>query len=159
MGVRMRKMRRPDKPAVMKILETTPEFLPAELPIAEEVIDCYLEDPSGFGYSIIVALVDELVAGYVCYGPAPLTDGTWDIYWMAVTPILKGRGVGRAMLARAEDKISQNAGRLVIIETSSKSNYEKTRRFYLLQGYMIVGTIPDFYAIGDDKVIFSKTLQ
>ena len=159
MKVDIRKMCRGDKAAVMTILRATPEFLPAEIPIAEEVIDYYYEDPLGSGYSILVALVDGLIAGYICYGPAPLTEGTWDVYWMAVAPQLKGRGIGRAMLTLVESEIMGKAGRMVLIETSSKSNYEKTRGFYRLQGYLVVCQIPDFYAPGDDKVVFQKRFR
>jgi len=156
MKVDVRKMCRGDKAAVMKIVRATPEFLPAEILVAEEVIDCYSVDPSGSGYIILVALVDRLIAGYICYGPAPLTEGTWDVYWMAVAPQLKGRGIGRTMLSLVESEIVGKAGRMVLIETSSKPNYEKTRGFYRLQGYLVVYHIPDFYAPGDDKIVFQK---
>lgn len=159
MKVDIHKMVRGDKAAVMKILRATPEFLPAEILIAEEVIDCYSEDPSGSGYIILVALVDGLIAGYICYGPAPLTEGTWDVYWMAVAPQLKRRGIGRAMLSLVESEIVGKAGRMVLIETSSKPNYEKTRGFYRLQGYLVVCQIPDFYAPGDGKVVFQKRFR
>ena len=159
MKVDIRKMCRGDKAAVMKILRATPEFLPAEILIAEEIIDCYSEDPSGSGYIILVAPVDGFIAGYICYGPVPLTEGTFDVYWMAVAPQLKGRGIGRAMLTLVESEIMGKAGRMVLIETSSKSNYEKTRGFYRLQGYLVVCQIPDFYAPGDDKVVFQKRFR
>jgi hypothetical protein len=45
------------------------------------------------------------------------------------------------------------------LETSSKPGYQKTRRFYLDQGYEIVGRIPEFYAPGDDKLILRKQLR
>jgi len=127
--------------------------------VAEELIDCYLEDTSNSGYHILVAHVDSTVAGYICYGPAPLTEGTWDIYWVAVAREKQGQGIGGALMKSAEKEIVKAKGRLSIIETSSTPAYEKTRHFHLSQGYEIVARIPDFYAPGDDKLILQKRLR
>jgi len=127
--------------------------------VAEEVIDSYLRDPRGSGYHTLVAELDSTIAGYICYGPTPLTEGTWDIYWMAVAPEKQGKGIGGALLAHAEERIREAQGRLAIIETSSQPEYEKTRRFHLNHGYEVIGRIPDFYALGDDKLILQKRLR
>jgi len=127
--------------------------------VAEEVIDNYLKDPVDSGYHILVAEADSTVIGYICYGPTPLTEGTWDIYWEAVAQERQGRGIGSALMESAEREIVRAKGRLVIIETSSIPAYEKTRHFHLSNGYEIVARIPDFYAPGDDKLIMQKRLR
>jgi predicted N-acetyltransferase YhbS len=148
-----------DKPYVAKILRNTPEFKPFEVAVAEELIDSYLEDPSGSDYHTLVAKVASTVTGYICYGPAPLTEGTWDIYWMAVTRNRQGQGIGSALIKSAEKEIVEAKGRLAIIETSSTPAYEKTRHFHISHGYEIVACVPDFYAPGDDKLILQKRLR
>jgi len=148
-----------DKPAIIRILKAAPEFKPAEVTVAEEVCDSYLQDLSQSGYYIFVAEADLSVVGYICYGPTPLTEGTWDIYWIAVALRHQGQGVGRALLAFAEARIREAPGRLALIETSSKPEYERTRHFYYSQGYEVIGRIPDFYAPGDDKLILQKRLR
>jgi GNAT superfamily N-acetyltransferase len=152
-------MTRDDKPKVMRLLRALSEFEPPEIAVAEEVIDSHLDNPSGSGYHIQVAELDSAVAGYICYGPAPLTEGTWDLYWLAVSAKEQGKGIGSALMGFAEDEIRKAEGRLIIIETSSKPGYQKTRRFYLDQGYETVGRIPEFYAPGDDKLILRKQLR
>ncbi len=127
--------------------------------VAEELIDSYLDDPSGSGYYILVAEADSTVEGYICYGPTPLTDATWDVYWMAVGREKQGQGIGSALLKSAEKEIREYQGRLVIIETSSTPLYEKTRRFHVGEGYEVICRIPDFYAPGDDKLIMQKRLR
>jgi ribosomal protein S18 acetylase RimI-like enzyme len=159
MKPKMRPMTSRDKPAIVQILRATSEFKPAEVVVAEEVLDSYLSNPSGTGYQVLVAEVGSSIVGYICYGPTPLTEGTWDIYWLAVAANEQRRGIGRALLALAEDKIREAQGRLAIIETSSKPEYERTRRFHYLQGYQVAGRIGDFYAPGDDKLIFQKRLK
>jgi len=148
-----------DKPAIIQILQNIPEFNPAEIDVAEEVIDSYIQEPTHSGYEIFVAKVGSSIAGYICYGPTPLTEGTWDIYWLAINPKQQGQGIGKALLGFVEDKIKKTEGRLVLIETSAKPEYEATRRFHRSQGYELVCRIADFYAPGDDKLFFQKRLR
>jgi GNAT superfamily N-acetyltransferase len=148
-----------DKPALMVLLRSTPEFKPDEVVVAEEVIDSYLADPAGSGYNTLVAQDGTAIKGYICYGPAPLTEGTWDIYWIAVAAEEQGKDVGGVLLAYAEAKIKEASGRLIIIETSSQAGYQKTSRFYAKHGYGAIARLPDFYAPGDDKIILQKRLE
>jgi GNAT superfamily N-acetyltransferase len=148
-----------DKPALITLLRATPEFKPAEVVVAEEVIDSYLADPAGSGYNTLVAEDGPAISGYICYGPTPLTEGTWDVYWMAVLAEKQGKGVGGALLAYAEDKIKEVGGRLIVIETSSQTSYVKSRRFYSNHGYEAIARLPDFYAPGDDKIVLQKRLN
>jgi ribosomal protein S18 acetylase RimI-like enzyme len=147
-----------DKPVLITLLRATPEFKPAEVVVAEEVLNSYLADPAGSGYNTLVAKAGLAISGYVCYGPTPLTEGTWDVYWIAVAAGEQGKGVGGALLAYAEDKIREARGRLIVIETSSQTSYVKSRRFYSNHGYEAVARLPDFYAPGDDKIILQKRL-
>ena len=158
MTIRIRPMSAADKPALMQILQHTPEFKPYEVVVAEEVIDGYLQDPEGTGYHALVAEAEAELAGYICYGQTPCTVGTWDIYWVAVSGDKRGRGIGGALTEKAEGAIRQARGRLILIETSSAPAYENTRRFYLGRGYATVARIPDFYAPGDDLIIMQKRM-
>ena len=159
MKIDIRPMIHKDKLNIRKILRNTPEFKPAEVAVAEEVIDSYLEDPFGSGYYILVAEADSIVTGYICYGPTPLTEGTWDIYWEAVAREKRGQNIGTILMQSAEKSIREAKGRLAIIETSSIPSYEKTIRFHITNGYEIVARIPDFYEPGDDKLILQKRLR
>ena len=159
MRPKVRPMTHKDKPPVIRMLRNIPEFKPAEVDVAEEVIDSYLGDSIRSGYHIFVAEVGSSITGYICYGHTPLTEGTWDIYWLAVAPDKQSQGIGKALLNFAEDNIKETKGRLSIIETSSKPEYEATRRFHQAQGYEIACRIADFYAPGDDKLVFQKHLR
>jgi ribosomal protein S18 acetylase RimI-like enzyme len=154
----VRTMTARDKREVMEILRDTPEFKPIEVHIAEELIDAYLDQGLNSGYFILVGTVDSRVAGYICYGPTPLTTGTWDVYWMAVSRQFQRHGVGRALLLAAEGDIRNTHGRLILIETSSKPDYIKAQNFYAGRGYDLVSRITDFYEPGDDKLTYLKRL-
>lgn len=147
-----------DKRALMQILKNTPEFKPFEVTVAEELIDYYLAEGAKSGYIIQIAEDEGEVAGYICYGETPCTVGTWDIYWIAVDRVKRGKGIGKALSQTAETAIKQAKGRLAFIETSSTPLYENTRQFYMARGYEQVARIPDFYSPGDDKLILQKKL-
>ena len=159
MGINIRAMNQEDKPSIMQILRSTAEFKRSEVIVAEEVIDSYLSDSYRSGYHILVAELNSTIAGYICFGPTPLTEGTWDIYWVVVAPDKQRKGVGSALLESAEKSIRETGGRLAIIETSSTPAYEKTRHFHIRYGYEVIGCITDFYAPGDDKLILQKRLR
>jgi ribosomal protein S18 acetylase RimI-like enzyme len=152
----IRPMTAADRQALVDILKMTPEFTAAEVEVALEVIDDHLKSADKSGYLVLVAVIDSVVVGYICYGPRPMTDGTWDMYWAAVRPGYQGRGIGRSLFTAAEENIKHAGGRIIIIETSSKPGYEKTIQFHHAIGYSDVCLIPDFYAIGDDLLILQK---
>jgi ribosomal protein S18 acetylase RimI-like enzyme len=159
MPVKIRPMAPQDKPAILQMLRNMPEFKPAEIAVAEEVLDTYQHDPIKSGYYVFIAEIDSHAAGYVCCGPTPLTETTWDIYWLAVAPNQQSQGIGKSLLSFAEGIIKEKHGKMTIIETSSKPEYRTTRRFYRRQGYKPACRIADFYASGDDKLIFIKRLN
>jgi len=147
-----------DKDAVMAILRRIPQFTSQEVDVAEELIDCYVLRRESSDYHLKTAEVGPKIVGYICYGPTPLTKHTWDIYWMAVDPELQNRGIGGKLMAFAENDIRKVGGNILMIETSSKPDYENTLRFHQRQGYRIEGRIADFYNVGDDRILLVKRI-
>jgi ribosomal protein S18 acetylase RimI-like enzyme len=139
------------------ILRTTGVFREDEILVALEVLDSFLAHP-GQDYTAVGAFTPggELL-GFTIVGPTPCTLGTWDLYWIAVSPEAQGLGVGTVLLKEVEGRLTQSSARLLIIETSSRPPYDPTRAFYLKRGYREVARVPDFYEAGDDRVIYAKT--
>lgn len=153
----LRPMVKADRQPVLDLIRATGFFTSAEIQVAEELIDVYLNNPEQRDYYIVVAENERgQVTGYMTYGPTPLTSGTWDLYWIAVAPEAQGRGYGQQLVAWLEEEVKKNNGRLVLIETSSQPKYQPTRKFYEKLGYTEVARIRDFYRPGDDRVIFGK---
>jgi ribosomal protein S18 acetylase RimI-like enzyme len=148
-----------DRGAVAGILERVGNFSEDEKKIALELIDAWLSAGEASDYLCWVLEDEAGVRGYVCIGPTPLTDGTFDLYWIAVDPSAQGRGYGQVLTRLAEDEARRRAGRLLLIETASQETYAPTVRFYERAGYELVSRIPDFYKRGDDKLTFAKRLD
>ena len=152
-------MNKEDKSALKDILKNTPEFTPEEVIIAEEVIDGSLDKPETSGYYSLAAENDNgILIGFISYGPIPLTQSSWDMYWLAVDHSFQGCGIGGTLLKAAEEQIAKAGGKQAFIETSGKEQYDKTRKFYITNNYVEICNIPDFYAPGDAKVIYRKNL-
>jgi ribosomal protein S18 acetylase RimI-like enzyme len=153
----IRRMEARDKDAVLGLVRATGFFTPAEVDVAEELVDIFLGKPDQKDYDVVVVEGDGgAPAGYMTWGPTPLAEGAYDLYWMAVAPSEQGRGRGKELVRWLEGEAGRRRGRVIIIETSSQPKYHGTRQFYIDLGYKEVARIPDFYRAGDDRVIYAK---
>ncbi len=98
-------------------------------------------------------------AGWTYLAPDANADRVWNLWWIGVAPSLHGRGIGASLLAWVEDHATNAGGRILLIETSSLAKLARTRAFYAKRAYVACGQVPDFYAAGDDKVIFVRRLS
>ncbi|MBI2841016.1 MAG: GNAT family N-acetyltransferase [Acidobacteria bacterium] len=154
----IRKLRPSDRGEIERIVRETGVFSEQEVAIALELLDIAITNPAQRDYEIHVAEDDCGVLGYICFGPVPLTQGVYDLYWIAVSPGAQGKGVGKQLVAFMEDALEARRARKVMIETSSTPVYDPTRAFYLRLGYHEAARIADFYKPGDAKVIYARDL-
>mgnify|MGYP006209267511 CR=1 FL=1 len=127
--------------------------------VALEVLDSYYDGPGQDYHAVGAFTRDDRLLGYACWGASPCTRGTWDLYWIAVSPDAQGRGIGTLIMQEVERRLTRADARLVLIETSSTEPYAPTRAFYEARGYTEVARVPDFYLDGDDRVILARRLD
>lgn len=147
-----------DADSLLRLAGAEPLFSKEEAETVAELLEAYLEQDDHGGYCFLSALDEGRLVGFACYGPTPLTQGTFDVYWIAVGKAAKGRGVGRELMARVEAEVRAAGGRMIVLDTSGRPEYAPTRAFYLRLGYTPSATLPDFYAPGDDLIIFTRSL-
>ncbi len=152
----MRKLKATDVSDLVRILEATDAFTDEEVGVAVELLGIVLNDHTQQDYQVAVAEDNGQVAGYILYGPVPLTEGNYDIYWIATDPSVQGKGLGRQLMEHAETEAQRQGARMVCLETSSQGSYERTRRFYDQAGYTEESRIRDFYKPGDDRLTYIK---
>lgn len=84
-----------------------------------------------------------------------LTDRVWNILALCVGSEDRGVGHASALLAAMEDVLD---ARMIVIETTQLPEQSAARAFYEKSGYSHEGTVRDFYAEGEHKVIYRKML-
>ncbi len=155
----MRPMKPGDRAELEQLISRIKVFTREDQQIAMELVDFAIQNPGQKDYEFVLGYNEsEQLIGYACYGPTPLTDRTFDLYWIAVDPEYAGKGIGKALLKQVEDEIIGRKGRMIVIETSSDPHYEATRGFYLRNNYRLAETIKDFFCEGEDRVTYVKVL-
>lgn len=155
----------PDRAAIGRILEAAAVFRSEEVAVGLELVDDTLTLGPRSSYRWVVAEVPGegtsglVVAGFACFGTVALTEGTYDLYWIAVDPARRGTGLAAALDEAVTATVRREGARWLLAETSSTPPYEPARRFYLRRGYELLGCIPDFYRPGDDRLTYGKRLD
>ena len=145
-----------DVDSIRSIVRSSGFFSTEEVEMAVELLEERLSRGESSGYYFLFVEINERIVGYSCYGPIPCTKESYDLYWIAVLHEFRGRGIGRDLLQRTEEKIGEMGGRRIYVDTSSRDQYEPTRSFYRAGGYEQEAVLKDFYSHGDDKVIYVK---
>jgi len=151
---------------VRRIVEASQFFSAAEVDVAVELVQERLQKGAASGYEFLFAehpvlVQDRLrqqVIGYVCYGEIPCTVGSYDIYWIAISPDHQRNRIGQQLMQSVELAAKKLNARRLYIDTSGKPLYTPTRNFYVRCGYNIACELADFYAPGDSKIIFEKAI-
>ena len=152
-------------------------FEPADLPALEALIDAVELFPSELLDGMIgsepggddTSADDEPAAFWRVYAepaplavlycaPEPMTSGTWNALLLAVHPGRHGEGIGTDLMRHAERIVAARGARLLLVETSGKEAFARTRGFYRRIGYEEVARVADYYDVGDDKRVFRKAL-
>jgi ribosomal protein S18 acetylase RimI-like enzyme len=144
-----------DRELLAGLIRRIETFSPDEVTTAIELVDITLT-PENKDYKIIVADRDGKMVGYICYGPTPMTEATYDLYWIASDPEVRGQGVGASLISAMEGDLRRQNARLVRVETSATEAYGPTRGFYASMKYTEEARIRDFYKLGDDLIILTK---
>lgn len=147
-----------DCETVRGLVERTGFFTRDEVAIAVELVDARLSDGPASGYQFVFAELDGALAGYACYGPIPCTAASYDLYWIAVEPKFQRHSVGRMLMDVVESQVAARGGERIYIDTSGRNQYAPTRAFYERSGFDAEARLKDFYAPGDDRVIYVKSL-
>jgi ribosomal protein S18 acetylase RimI-like enzyme len=149
-----------DGPSILGISSRVGIFNPTELDCVRELWNAYLDRGEDSGYLFLVLRHDDgLPQGYACFGPHPLTEGTYDLYWIAVDPAAQGCGIGHALLSRVEAEVERRGGYLLLIETSDSAVYAPARRLYFSLGFHLEAIVHDFYTRADNLLIYSKNID
>jgi GNAT superfamily N-acetyltransferase len=165
-SVRLGPLRPRDRARVAELLVSTAVFSRDEIDVALQLFDASVRDDGAAGaddahvpdYEFTGAFDGERLLGYACAGPTPATEGTFDLYWLAVDPAAQGKGIGTRLVRAVERELRDRGARMLLVETSSRPDYSNTRTFYARCGYREAARIKDFYAPADDRIMLTTRL-
>jgi len=144
---------------VRSLVASTGFFNAAEVDVAADLVTERLSKGIRSGYHFILAERGSGLVAYACYGPIEGTQGSFDLFWIAVAPEEQGKGLGPQVFARAETAMRKAGAKRIYVDTSSSDRYAPTRGFYQRMGFEEDARLPDFYAPGDSKVIYVKDVS
>jgi GNAT superfamily N-acetyltransferase len=147
-----------DTETLVALTDATGLFKPLEIVALREVLDDFHATNYADNHHGVAFEADGVILGYAYYAPAPMTEGTWELYWIAVRKDQQGRGIGGKLLRHVEDDVKKRGGRVLFLGTGSLPHYEMTRQFYRNQQYEQHAMLKDYYAAGDSMIVFRKEL-
>ncbi len=145
-----------DRDGLEAALRSDQSFGPDEVEVALELIEAAIA--SSDSYWLLVADVGGTVAGYVCFGPTPMTAAVYDLYWVVVHAAHRRQGVAARLIGAMEERLRELGACHVRVETSELEGYGAARRLYQRLGYPEAGRLPDFYRVGDALITYYKPL-
>ena len=149
-----------DRKRILDLLKQTGVFNKKEIIVAMELVDLVLVKNGDEDYQALSYYNSEnQLMGYICFGPIPMTDSRYDLYWIAVDRQARGKGIAAELSGFMEKQIARQGGGTIYVDTSSTPPYEAARGFYEKQGYYAVCLLDDFYREGDSKIIFMKNID
>ena len=155
MNREIRKIYKSDIPELKKVLDSSGLF-PSDY--LEDMISDYLANEESTDIWFTTTNKEVPISIGYC-APERLTEGTYNLYAIAVRKDFQGKGIGEKMMNYIEDRLKQNGDRILIVETSSSDDFKLTRKFYENLDYTKEAVIRDFWEDGDDKVIYWKKLK
>ena len=144
----------PDDLPELKTVIDANELFPSEM--LDEMIFDYFNNKNTKDYWFTYDDGKPVAIAYCA--PEKMTEGTWNLYLIAVHPDYQGLGYGTSMLKHIEQRLANCGERILLIETSSLESFEPTRKFYRKCGYHQEAKIREFYQAGEDKIVFYKSL-
>ncbi len=150
---------RPDETEKLVVLAQATGFFDAEeVQAVSEMLADYFAHPESPEYlwAVYRDAPDASPLGFACYGLASFTDGTYELYWIAVDPQHQSKRLGTALLEFVESDLHRRQARQLYLETSDRPQYTPTRAFYERRGFERAAHFPDYYHLGDGKVIYRK---
>jgi ribosomal protein S18 acetylase RimI-like enzyme len=153
--MKIRPTKHDDIAALQEVLDGT-ELFPSEM--LPDMVGGFLAD----GESADIWLTCEAngkALGFCYAAPEALADGAWNMLAIAILPTEQGKGYGGAIVEHLEAELKARGQRILIADTSGVDGFAQTRAFYRKSGYSEEARIRDFWAAGDDKIVFWKSLS
>ena len=149
-----------DLKGIEDILRSTGFFYEFEIEIALELAEASTKTcDEESGYCWMKVTDNDKIIAFANYVKNSFSVHSWDLYWIAVHQESRHKKSGSLLLKAVEEDVKRSGGKILWLDTSGRPLYAPTEAFYRRNGYILRASLPDFYAPGDPKQVYSKTLQ
>jgi ribosomal protein S18 acetylase RimI-like enzyme len=145
-----------DTDDLMAIVESSGQFDTDSLSHVKGALLEYLEGQSD---GLWFTADDGEPVGVAYCAPEAVTNGTWNLQMLWTRKDKSNQGHGTALVKHVENELMARGVRLLIVETSGLPEFEMARAFYDKCGFTQEASIRNFFAHGDDKIIYTKSFQ
>ncbi|MBU1122148.1 MAG: GNAT family N-acetyltransferase [Candidatus Omnitrophota bacterium] len=147
-------MREFNRDRYLEIAGNVGVFTSAEIDVIIEILNVH-EKSDGKEYVVFNYKEADIILGFIIFGRTPLTEFSWDIYWLVVDLGRQGKGIGGKLIRMCQDFILGNGDSAILkVETSTKKEFAHARNLYVKQNFKEAGRIPNFYKENDDLIIY-----
>ncbi len=147
-----------DTEALLALAQATGLFEPSQIDELAKMLNQHFSNETD-SPGIWLTDCDHEPVGVAYVAPERMTDGTWNLYLIAIHPAYQKQGRGGALLQHVEALLAAQGERVLLVETSGTDDFAYVRKFYREHGYREEAKIRDFYIDGVDKIIFCKSLK
>jgi ribosomal protein S18 acetylase RimI-like enzyme len=147
-----------DTTALIALAAVSGLFEPSQTEDLAQMLDRHFSDENQ-SQDIWLTDDDNEPVGMAYIAPERMTEGTWNLYLIAVHPDRQKQGRGKALLSYVEQMLMERGERILLVETAGTDDFEYVREFYRQNGYEEEARIREFYTIGVDKIVFRKALK
>lgn len=156
-----REFQKKDRETILNISRVINLFVEREIEDLKSMMENYFHrDPSSRDKWIVLVDQDsDIPQGVAYYAPEPFGDRVYNLIFLAVAPECQNKGFGSRLMNAVEKDTRSMNGRVLLVETSSLPKQLGAQKFYLKLGFHLEATIRDYYAEGDDKLVYYKKLH
>lgn len=132
--------------------EGAPDEIDVAVELAQEALD---NGNTPENYSFLFLEDEGRTAGYACFARVPCTVSTFEIYWLAVDNNIRGKGFGKKLISEVIERIKALGATKLVLHTAGREQYIPTQKFYDACGFKQEARLKNYYAAGDDCLIYS----
>lgn len=147
-----------DTSALIALAEASGLFDPNQTDELSQMLAQHF-DSNGNSRDFWITDDDNGLVGVAYVAPERMTEGTWNLYLIAIHPDRQRQGRGKILLEHVEQMLANRGERVLLVETSGTEDFEYVRTFYRKSGYAEEARIRDFYTAGVDKIVYLKSLH
>ncbi len=147
-----------DRTAIYKLLQQSEDMSLEEISQDIGKIDRLLFENNSSIEVVVARSLEENIAGFAIYSKDPVSDGTFSIHRIWISPLLPDNSLMEILLRFVESEIKRMEGIQILMRLPSDEKHEVLRKFFESQNYTSLSSIENYYKKGIHQIIFGKTI-